>query len=589
VEKAVNWLRRGFFFAVFATCCLFTSALGGEAKKEVTYEVQGVSGKIVDNILAHLKNNAKQEIHGKALAQSSMKKAVYDALLPYGYFLPTVTFIKESYNQHDQIKVQVISGYRCGISKLEVLIQGDQSVKPMIVTLLKQHGLERHKVFVPVNYQKVKQLVKDQLKHLGFAKATLVKSKVTVDLAEQQSQVYFKVHTGKRYRFSKTVFFNTSIRKSLLHRFLSYKPNQYFQQTRLAALQKKLYDSGYFRQITIEPRFHVGSDKVPVRVQLYERKRLRYYGGFGFYLAADVSNKFKKIKTQEFGYRAFVGAKFRRLNERGHKASFRYLFTEKLNQYDFNYMIPGKKPQVDRYRLGFVRKGEDSVTIGDSDEKVDIDTAHLSLGHQSKLAGWTRVFSFHWVQEQSTHIAQPTLTHKVVYPRVAVSRVWKNNTKAIAYADLSANLLVSRTGWGSTIGLTRGVVDSSAKYRINSNNSIFVHGALGFLDTRKMAQVPSDLLLLTGGEASVRGYNFNEIGPGKYLKVIDVEAQKKLYGALSVLAFYDRGIVADHFNAVMKASYGFGVMYRTPVGKIAFSLAQPQGTNLWRIQLMVRP
>jgi translocation and assembly module TamA len=101
------------------------------------------------------------------------------------------------------------------------------------------------------------------------------------------------------------------------------------------------------------------------------------------------------------------------------------------------------------------------------------------------------------------------------------------------------------------------------------------------------AQVPSQQLFRTGGDRTVRGYGYREIGvdrngiitPGRYEAVGSIEWQKPVRRAgvetnFESAVFVDAGSVADRV-ANLKPVYGagVGVRYKSPLGPIEADLA----------------
>jgi translocation and assembly module TamA len=553
------------------------------------FMVTGVAPAVADNVLAELNNHAKDWQKDLRGSVRQIKRKTQDALMPYGYFSSRTQISWAYFRDSTKVNVKIEPGFRCVIEQVTVKIKGDQQVRAQILAALKDHKIIVGQHIIPERYQHAKHAVVTQLRASGYAQATLLGSKVILDLADRRGDIHLKVQTGRRFYFGKTFFFNTTLASSLLHRYQLFKPHAVYRQQDWLQLQQDLAQSGYFNQVLIEPKFSKGKRVVPLRVQAHERKRLRYFGGFGFLVNATMSHALTQLETKDFNYRAFLGVKFRRLNRYGHKADFVYLFSNKVNKYDVNYYVPGRKPQSDYYKLGLMRKTEDNVQLGDLDELMRLETLQFFVEYQHKIGGWIRLVSLFVLDEKQRSFSGATVRKKVLYPSIVFSRAWSRQEGGLLDAHLLTRLIVSHKNFGSTLNITKAFVQGDLDYRLNEDYSLYGHGALGILATNDMNQVPADLLLLTGGEMSVRGYRYQSIGPGKYLKVWGLEGHRKLYGKLAMLLFYDAGIVADDWQAAFKTSYGFGVVYQTPIGNIALSLAQPTGTSLWQLQLTVRP
>lgn len=124
----------------------------------------------------------------------------------------------------------------------------------------------------------------------------------------------------------------------------------------------------------------------------------------------------------------------------------------------------------------------------------------------------------------------------------------------------------------------------------------------GAVLARSEARVPSTQLFRTGGDTSVRGYGFRDIGvqrpngivgPGRYLAVGSVEYQRPIRrqgieSELEGVAFIDGGAVADRVGH-LRPSWGVGVgaRYRSPLGPLQVDLAYGLDAKRLRLHLTV--
>jgi translocation and assembly module TamA len=122
----------------------------------------------------------------------------------------------------------------------------------------------------------------------------------------------------------------------------------------------------------------------------------------------------------------------------------------------------------------------------------------------------------------------------------------------------------------------------------------------GAVNARPAAQIPATLEFLTGGDTTVRGYSYRQIGArtvndkifaGRFLAVGSVEYQRpivwngKLTDFESVL-FLDAGAVADHVNQLKaKVGIGTGVRWASPVGPIQADIAYGVDAKALRLHL----
>ena len=110
-------------------------------------------------------------------------------------------------------------------------------------------------------------------------------------------------------------------------------------------------------------------------------------------------------------------------------------------------------------------------------------------------------------------------------------------------------------------------------------------GEAGMIVTDDFDKMPRSLRFFTGGDRSVRGYEYESLAPeneegtligGKYLLVGSVEA---MYPVVDddwyLAAFVDTGNAYIDPEAELKTGAGLGVRWRSPVGMVRLDVAQP--------------
>jgi translocation and assembly module TamA len=124
----------------------------------------------------------------------------------------------------------------------------------------------------------------------------------------------------------------------------------------------------------------------------------------------------------------------------------------------------------------------------------------------------------------------------------------------------------------------------------------------GFVLAQANTRVPSTQLFRTGGDTSVRGYGYRDIGAerpgapvsaGRYLAVGSIEWQRPLRwgGETSPwehALFVDAGLVTDRDSARRAAvGLGTGLRYASPVGPLRVDLAYGLRARRVRLHLSV--
>ena len=127
-------------------------------------------------------------------------------------------------------------------------------------------------------------------------------------------------------------------------------------------------------------------------------------------------------------------------------------------------------------------------------------------------------------------------------------------------------------------GYTRGVY-----YRpVGETGTLILRGEAGAVFSKDKDGVPSSFLFRAGGDQSVRGYGYQQLGVqegnaivgGRYLLTAGAEYQYWFRPPWDVAVFYDAGNAGDKFSDLHpKSGYGVGARWRSPVGPINVDVA----------------
>jgi translocation and assembly module TamA len=114
----------------------------------------------------------------------------------------------------------------------------------------------------------------------------------------------------------------------------------------------------------------------------------------------------------------------------------------------------------------------------------------------------------------------------------------------------------------------------------------------GVLASRQKSGVPSTYLFRAGGDTSVRGYGYQQLGiqegqaitGGRYLLAGSAELQYWFKPPWGAAVFYDAGNAGDVFKDLKpKSGYGVGARWRSPVGPINVDVAYGHAVKKYRL------
>ncbi|WP_248665483.1 autotransporter assembly complex protein TamA [Roseomonas acroporae] len=121
----------------------------------------------------------------------------------------------------------------------------------------------------------------------------------------------------------------------------------------------------------------------------------------------------------------------------------------------------------------------------------------------------------------------------------------------------------------------------------DTGSIVAVRGALGSVPGADRDALPYHMRYYAGGGGSVRGYDFQSIGPrdsrnrplgGASLVEASVELRQRIRGPLGMALFVDAGAVGDNPTPTfsnLRVGAGAGVRYLTPIGPIRADFALP--------------
>jgi translocation and assembly module TamA len=129
---------------------------------------------------------------------------------------------------------------------------------------------------------------------------------------------------------------------------------------------------------------------------------------------------------------------------------------------------------------------------------------------------------------------------------------------------------------------------------------VLLRGDAGVTDEHSFDELPPSVRFFAGGDNSVRGYDFKELGPvdaagkvvgGSSLAVASIEYEHSVRERWSIAAFVDSGNAFEGSEFETKTGIGMGTRWQSPLGPIRLDLAHPlhdPDTN-WRLHISLGP
>ncbi|HEY0961938.1 MAG TPA: autotransporter assembly complex family protein [Pseudomonadales bacterium] len=480
-----------------------------------------------------------------------------------------------------RLDIDVQPGPRVMLGSVDVSVIGGPDVQQQFADLLEASPLASGRPLHHGDYESFKSALSARAIDEGYFGATFADAQIALDLDANRADVALRFDPGPRYRFGRiTVRSDSRLNSDVIDGMMPVQEGDPYSSDALADVRASLDASQYFRQIRVSPQIgSAAQQQVPVDVELEMRPRHAWTTGLGF--------------TTDTGPRARLSYDNRYVNARGHRLNVDSSVSQVRSQLDGNYLIP--LADASRQSLNFA--GGYSVEDNESFESKRTKL-EASVRNQNR-AGWLQTV-FIDTQHDDYIVAGQQDTSVLSTLGASLSR-----TKA-------DNLINPNQGWKLYTQL-RGASDDvlsdatfvqwygSAKHVLGFGRSrLLSRIEVGATWIDLQDELPASLRYFAGGDQSIRGFAFRELGPvnaanevigGKQLIVGSVEYDFQVRENWRVAVFADTGnAFNDRDDLEWRHSAGFGVRWMSPIGPVRVDIAHPiDGTDAFRLHVTMGP
>ena len=502
---------------------------------------------------------------------------VRTALQPYGYYDATTTGTIKQVGNAWMVTLHVNPGAPVKITSVSVTLDAQAAaIKPIRRAMRALENLRGQ----PLNdgvYDDLRDRLSGALTANGFLDARLVTRRVAVSRAEHAAVITLAWQPGERYRYGKVHFDHSQFNDDFLDRYLPFKSGDYFSQDQLLQLQQALNGADYFSVVNVLPDVDTATNGiVNIGVQLAPAKRTIYTGGP--FIGTDTG----------FGVRG--GMERRWVNRRGHKWKNEVVLAQRLKTVSTLYSVP--LPGNSQRSLNYGATYRDSNTTTSQSRTLELVANETELWR-----GWTRTLGVHALsgtftvgkignepdstpgieRGRSTEVfGEASLSRKKIDNPTFVRHGWSINLSASSTAgtllsDASFTQLMADAKWIDAFGA-------------NNRNRLIVRGSAGVTWTNNFTALPPQLRFFAGGDRSIRGYAYQEVGPrnlfgrvigGENLLVASTEVEHYFTRTWGMAAFIDAGNAFTGTNYSPVIGAGLGVRWLSPVGMIRVDVGTP--------------
>lgn len=552
-------------------------------------EVVGLDETMTANVRAAL---SLDDARGKPLSDARLayllrvaEDETREALEPFGRYTPDIAISTVPATIEGlaaaapvDVRIAVAPGEPVRVRSETVAIEGEGADDRYLKQELDAFAPKVGDVFDHPTYEKSKAFITRRLAERGYFDADFVARRVEVTRAEQAADIDLRWNSGDRYAMGEITFdqgTKPAVRESLLREFVYWKQGDYYHQGRLDRLRKSLDGLDYFSRIDIEPRPEDAVEgEVPVTVRLTPAKRSIYSLGASY--------------GTESGAGVSMGVERRYLNSRGHKALAQLDYAEKRKTLTLQYRVPAFAWR-DGWYTGSLQFADEQTDYIDSRRSELVFSRNGQYNRNLNLIASAHVLRERW--------AYPTLARGSGLPYVDYRYATFTFPSLVAeYVNVDERI-APRRGFGGTLTARGGVEGAGsdanflqlhlrgAWYRgLGPNDRLILRGELGHTFTNALVDIPPSLRFYAGGDRSVRGYGYREIGPrvrtsnglysvgAKNVLVASAEYERYFTPTWGAAAFVDAGDAFDGGFDRLRRGVGIGLRWKSPVGPLRIDI-----------------
>lgn len=560
---------------LWAAWLLLAAAAAPAQAAEVSVEIEGVDGKLADNVRNFLSIAAEHEdpwtparirrLHRRARGE------IRQALQPFGYYQPGVDAELTGEDQNWTARYIIDPGQRTRITSLELTVDGPGKDMPALEQALADSKLREGGPLDHSEYKRTKAALSQAAYAAGYLDASYAASSIRVHPEQASAEVRLALRTGERYYFGPVSIEQSILNPDFAARYVPFERGTPFDAERLIDLQLALSDSDYFNRVEVtaereqvlqapdaEP-----APQVPVTVTAEPRKPRRYTVSAGY--------------GTDTGPRVGLGAEFRRLNRRGHQFRTDLRVSAIERTLAARYDIP--IDNVLRDRLSF-RGSVASEEIGDA----RTDQYRLATSREDGWALGRRRFYLN-LERENFDFGGPSRTSTLLFPGANFSAQRADDSlRPRLGASISLDVHGGSDAIVSSTSFLQATVTGNVVLPAGDKGRLLARTELGATETDDFGALPPSQRFFAGGDRSVRGYGYQEIGPenadgdvigGQYKAVASLEAEYLFYGNFGAAVFFDAGDAAMSTGLDVKRGVGVGFRWRSPIGTLRVDFAHP--------------
>ena len=513
-----------------------------------------------------------------------------------GYYTPKVSADLDTSGSKPVVLIDVNPGDPVVVGDVDLELRGfvpfDKGSAPVDAAALRNRWLLPVGArFRTADWEAAKRGIVRQIAQSRFPRAQLLDSSATVDPDTHRALLKIVIDSGPDAHFAGLEIEGLKrYPASVITNLNTIRPGDEYNEAALQALQGRLQDTGYFSSVEVSadmsgviaaqvqdlnqdgtPTAQPPSPpaNLPVLVRVTENKRKNVALGVGF--------------STNTGARA--QAEYDDLNVFGKRMKSNILYEQKHQAAKADFYLP--------------------TTTGGFNNSFGAGYDRLDANGQI-----TRTTSIHAKRAWGSPLLEKTLTLEALTEQVTIDDLPTTRVKSVpltfsitkrhldSLVQPSRGYIVNAQVGGAFLPVLTDekfvrVYTRALGYKpVGESGTLIVRGEFGAVGSKDKNGVPSTFLFRAGGDQSVRGYGYQQLGVpvgsaitgGRYLLTGSAEYDYWFKPPWGAAVFYDVGNAGDNFHDLKpKVGYGVGARWRSPVGPINVDVAYGKAVHKVRL------
>ncbi len=553
--------------------------------------------------LMRWRGNARMDLEQLQRLVRVAPEQVKTLIATEGYYTPQVSAGLDTSGSKPVARVIVEPGQPVNVTDVDIELRGfaaadkgsgSSTTAPLDAAALRTTWtLPVGERFRTADWEGAKRSLLRRVTQTRFPRAQLLDSSATVDPDKHSAVLKVVLDSGPEVRLGELKIEGLKrYPASIIENLNQIHPGDEYSEATLQALQGRLQDTGYFSTVEVSADMSsvlseqigdlnqgqgpqqsaaTGPTTLPVLVRVSENKRKNLSLGVGFSTNTGARLQANYDDLFVFGKRM--------------KSSVLYEQKRQSARTDF-YWPTTSNGYSNSLGGGYKREDLEGQITRTTDITAKRSWGSPLLERTLTLAALTEQVTIEGDTEPTSRVKSVPLTFSIT--KRALDSLVLPTRGYVANAQIGGALLPILTDEKFVRLYLHGV----AYKPVGPSGTLIVRGEFGAVGSADKNGVPSTFLFRAGGDQSVRGYAYQELGVpvgsaitgGRYLFTASAEYDwwfKPPYGAA---IFYDAGNAADNFSDLKpKVGYGIGARWRSPVGPLAVDIARGQAVKKVRL------